>query len=397
MELKDALAKAGQILDEERVNPTLSYEIDTSSFERSPSNLAMAAAMVATISSPQQLQVGRSQRPRAVEENPRKWIFKSGNYNLLSALYSQVSSDMRSGFMRGLFRRIALSTSCAKSVRTPYPGWYELVSELPLVAEFGVRNGATHVLLSALTEAPLTPGVVIMLRQFEEMVALNFTVFSEAEFDQLKDSVLTLNKNSKLKPSHPQAEQTWAGKTIRLSGLFNELVASSNGIIEQCRKAKYFYLKQSLLQGLNIEINQDKDAVQSQLKTLGFSGLLAGSLDEAERLYLDGGNAFNLKASMGHLRSFLENLHKETFAAAHAKFGGNLPSSWGDGVNYLRDMKVLSTKEQQFVINLYAIISDQAVHALVAERQYARLFRNVVIEYALLFLWRLEALGVTRQ
>ena len=31
-----------------------------------------------------------------------------------------------------------------------------------------------------------------------------------------------------------------------------------------------------------------------------------------------------------------------------------------------------------------------------AEREYARLFRNVVIEYALLFLRKLEKLGLTR-
>ncbi len=148
------------------------------------------------------------------------------------------------------------------------------------------------------------------------------------------------------------------------------------------------------MEGLNIEINQDRDAVQAHLRGLGFSTPLAKSLDEVERLYLDRANAFNLKASMTHLRSFLENLHKETFPAVYTKHGGKLPSIWGEGVNYLRDNGVLSTKEQQFVISLYAAISDEAVHPLIADRQYARLFRNVVIEYALLFLWKLEKLGL---
>src|ERR1039457_2103360 len=118
------------------------------------------------------------------------------------------------------------------------------------------------------------------------------------------------------------------------------------------------------------------------------------SLDEAERNYHGAGDAFSLKNSMGHLRSSLEGLNTEAFPILIARFGGSIPATWGKGLAFLRIQAVLSPPEERFVADLYTIISDEAVHSLATERGYARLCRNVVIEYALLFLWKLEKLGV---
>jgi hypothetical protein len=62
-------------------------------------------------------------------------------------------------------------------------------------------------------------------------------------------------------------------------------------------------------------------------------------------------------------------------------------------LTYLRVNDFLSRQEEQLVAGLHAVISDEAVHPLIARREYARLARNVVIEYALLFLRKLEELG----
>jgi hypothetical protein len=53
---------------------------------------------------------------------------------------------------------------------------------------------------------------------------------------------------------------------------------------------------------------------------------------------------------------------------------------------------MFSVAEEQFAVSLFRLISDEGVHPLVAEREYARLARNVVIEYALLFFRKLEKL-----
>ena len=160
------------------------------------------------------------------------------------------------------------------------------------------------------------------------------------------------------------------------------------------QKGSIFLFQRISDEGLNIEINQDKEAVQGYLSGFRFTATLGKSLDEAERNYHGAGDAFSPKNSMGHLRSFLEGLNTEAFPILIARFGGSIPATWGKGLAFLRHNAVLSPPEERFVADLYIIISDEAVHSLATERGYARLFRNVVIEYALLFLWKLEKLGV---
>jgi hypothetical protein len=391
IESAGAVFQALQILDEERVNPTIEYEFDSKRLS-GPTQLHQTVELIAVVTAPQRLAASRAARPRKVEEDPSRWRFKSQNYNLLTALYSRVRNDVKPGFIEALLGQLSPPTSCTPARSGTHLVTHGLSSCLPLVAEFCARNGASQALINAVAWAELTPGFFLMLKELEELIAFNFTVFSDAEYSALSsrlDCVL-----AKTPPPQLPATGTWGGTTILLATLFAEVRELAVGIKEQCRKARYFYLKQSLTENFNAEINQDKDAVQAHLKSLGFSDQLVKALDEAERLYLDGASNFVLKASMGHLRSFLENLHSEAFPAVQSKVGGSLPTRWGEGLVYLRDNGVLSKKEEQFAAALYAIISDEAVHSLVAEHQYARLFRNVVIEYALLVLWKLDKLGL---
>ena len=74
----------------------------------------------------------------------------------------------------------------------------------------------------------------------------------------------------------------------------------------------------------------------------------------------------------------------------HSKRGGILPTTWGQCIAYLTTEKLLTKSEGEFVTSLYRLISDMGVHPLVAEREHARLMRNMNIEYGLLFLTRLD-------
>src|SRR5207237_3972885 len=84
---------------------------------------------------------------------------------------------------------------------------------------------------------------------------------------------------------------------VSATGLCIEVEAASKAIAEQCRKARYLYLKGSLLEGLNLEVNQDKIAVEQYIQWYGFPHTLVKSLNEAERLYRDGATPFDFKAS----------------------------------------------------------------------------------------------------
>ena len=404
MQLKEALAKAGQILDQERAAPTVSYAFDDkAAAAKYTGQYAGSIQIFAAMTGDTRLASIRLGRPRQVQEDPQVWNFKSVNCNLLCALYAQIATDLRPAFVKGILERMA-EGGCAVSQGNYFcKCWRSFVSDLPLIAEFCVRNGSTEAFLGVLPKIKPSPGKAVLLQYLEDMVALNFTVFSDAEYVQLelRASGLRDAYNQKFYQSREaesrgerRAKQYWEGTMVPSIFLWQELRDGAVNLMEESRKARYFYLKGSLLEGLNIEINQDREAVQSYLRQLGFTETLAKSLDEAERLYREGGSAFDMKASMGHLRSFLEGLHNSAFPLLLSKYGGTTPPKWGAGLTYLRENCVLSKAEEQFAASLYTISSDQAVHPLMAEREYARLIRNVVIEYALLILSKLERLGL---
>ena len=61
---------------------------------------------------------------------------------------------------------------------------------------------------------------------------------------------------------------------------------------------------------------------------------------------------------------------------------------------YLVDNGVLTKPEELFAARFYTLISDAGVHPLIAEPEYARLMRNMSIEYGLLLLSKLDRFGL---
>lgn len=402
MEFRNALDQANRILDEERRSPTVSYEPGEST-AKPTTDPALEVMRVLSeglrgMSAVTELQQARQQRPREVLEETRKYSFKSLNYNLLCALSAQLEERDRKFFIISLSSRVGMEPACGPAKSAAFPAWNGLVSELPLVAEFMFRNGAKEEFLRTVAEADPLPGHVLLMRHLEEMISLNFSLFTDAEYDSVAASVKNFMRiaNDRLDKYSKGSQVFGRGNLshINVMELFRELQASGAAILEQCRKAQYLYLKGSLLEGLNLEINQDRDVVQSYLVQLGFSKNLIESLNVAEQLYRSSGTVFDLKSCIGHLRSFLENLKKEAMLGAVAKYGGNPPKTWGEGLIYLRQYRVLTKAEEGFAAGLYTLMSDEAVHPLFADREYARLARNMVIEYGLLFLRKLEKLGL---
>jgi len=67
--------------------------------------------------------------------------------------------------------------------------WQRCSSELPLVAEFLVRRGDKQSFILALSKAASSPGLTLLLVQIEEMIALNFTLFTDEEYTQLPTAI----------------------------------------------------------------------------------------------------------------------------------------------------------------------------------------------------------------
>jgi hypothetical protein len=382
MDLHDAIQKAGQILDQERISPTVGYELATTD-----RTLSVLSVVVGPLTE-------RGTQFRAVQEHADRYQFKSLNFDLLSALFDQVPAQSRQEWLAPLRARF-LSTHPYRHTSSEVLGsgkWQRTSSELPLIAEFLVRRGQTILFISTLAEAAPSPGLTLLLIQLAEMIALNFTLFTDEEYTLFPKAIASIRKAIVELGKRPKPISTIESNVIY--HVREELPEFCDSVLEACRKARYLYVKGSLLPGMNLEVNQDKTTVRTFLEKLGFPQLLAESLEEAERLYRTTASPFELKSSMGHLRSFLEQLHVQACTAAHKKFGGQVPAKWGEALKYLREHNILTMKEEQFAIQFYALMSDTSVHPLVAEREYARLMRNMSIEYGLLLLTKLDKLGL---
>jgi hypothetical protein len=384
VELSEALHKANQILVEERSSPTVQYSLRLKDGKPTDS-LGQFADAVAILREPELLKFVRSHRPRDIVENPNRWAFQSVNYNLLCALLSQLPGDSRAAFLAAVLGRLATPPGCAKAKKDVQPSWNGLVSEFPLVAEFCVRNGATDLFLRSLGEAKLILGHAVLLRHIEDMIALNFTVLTERDYGSL-DTAMTTLRYTAVKALIASEKDPPGSETRTLCG---ELIRASEGISEECRKAQYLYLKGALLEGLNLEVNQDKVSVESYLKAQGFSDVLIECLNRADRLYHGASSGFDFKSAMGHLRSFMEKLHSEGLTRFNVPAASSDAIRWGDGLERLQQQGLLTKAEKGYAAALFTLLSDEGVHPIMAEKEYARLARNVVIEYALLFLRKL--------
>lgn len=379
MQIQEAVAKAEQILDEERLYPTVRYTTDAP--------VLNAAAGIAQAFSE------RGKHPRTVQPYPEKFIFRSTNFDLMCALLDQVQEADRNSVLKAVISRISNEAAYHDRSQAVLGAGTSsrCSSELPLVVELAVRRGIKPVFIRALAGAAPSPGLTLLLLQLEEMIAFNFTLFTVEDYAQLRMEIGRLKKTIGALEKEPSPRS--AVKSNTRHAVCREVPPLCESISEGCRKAEFLYLKGSLSRGMNLEVNQDKGSVRGFLEKLGFTPLLVQSLDEAERLYRENATPFDLKSSLGHLRSFLEQLHIQACAAARAKFGGSSPTRWGEALKYLQDNGVYTKAEESFVATFYTLLSDTGVHPLIAEPEYMRLMRIISIEYGLLLLTKLDKLS----
>lgn len=405
MDLKEALDKAGRVFAEEQVQPTLAYIYQSDKLpshqwakQFDPSFKGWTASMIAFNG----LLEERRVRPRYVYEDPKLFAFVSTNFDLLIKIFSQVSEGDRPAFISALLRWVRKPIAALHAKGTPaFPSFRGQQSLLGLLAEFCIRTGHQRKLLAATAEPILpTASLAIMLKQIEEMIALNFNLFSDNDLVSIPSDLSQLYKIAE--------RQTYSARGPRngpkvqnphfmqgYTEIGNEIVESIKGITEECRKARYFYLKGALQELPNLEIESDKLRVEGFLVKLGFSITMVQALNAAESDYKSTATAFELKNCLGHLRSFLEHLHRESAKSISTAMSQPLTRDrWGDATLFLRQQGYISEQHEKFVASLYTLLSDESVHPLTTDREYARLLRNVVIEYGVMFLSVLEKRGV---
>jgi hypothetical protein len=183
MNIPEAVATAEQILDEERIFPTVVYGL---------------ASPAVNSAAPTVMALGqRVARRRDIQERPENFIFRSTNFDLLGALLDQVPQQDKSAVLVASLSRISSRESYRDTLNeiSRAGQWRRCSSELPLVAEFNVRRGDKQSFIATLKNAALSPGLTLLLVQLGEMIALNFTLFTDEEYWQIETAVKSIGEN----------------------------------------------------------------------------------------------------------------------------------------------------------------------------------------------------------
>lgn len=346
-----------------------------------------------------ELQKHRKEHPRSILESPGRYKLWSRNYDLLCVLDSRLDAAKRPALMQHILRRLQTPPASAPNRTDFHSVWLSLSSELPLTVEFVVRHGSKAEFLHLLGELEVLPANIFVLKQLEEIICLDFRTFTAGEYlilsvavDQITQKARAARQTDGLRVAKTQLPVH--RELYEVKYFFDGIIATAKNVKEQCRKAGYLLLRAELEHGLNLEVNQDKQVIESYLSRSGFSPPLVEALNHVEQLYTSRASGFDLKGCIGQLRSFLENLIKGVIPTVEAKFGDSAGHTWGMHLNYLFKRGVLSKAEEEFAAAFYRLMSDEAVHPLFAEQEYARLARNMTIEFGLLFLRKLEKMNL---
>jgi len=259
MDIAQAIEMANSILDEERVLPTVEYTdpiADHIEVLKRTGNQAAAISVEAARALKGREQFGntlhlnlnseRGERPRPVHESPYDYVFKSVNFKLLLTLYKQLQDPDRHKFISALLARVPSVTASVRQKFPHFPCYNHQMSELPLVTEFCIRIGHANELFAAINGVNRpTVGIVLLLLQLEETIALNFNLISDQQLAAIPaglktvydmcEKTITASRIMRVKNplSYSQARQEADGQA-------NEMMKSIKGIDEECRKGAIF-------------------------------------------------------------------------------------------------------------------------------------------------------------
>lgn len=138
---------------------------------------------------------------------------------------------------------------------------------------------------------------------------------------------------------------------------------------------------------------RDVSEVKRQVSFYSFDLELNELLDKVEA-NLGSGDAFDQAAMLKHLRSFFEKLHAHVAIKLHERkpeTRNNTPLDMCQQVIDHLQLKDVVTENMRLLGRaIYGMLSEEGVHALKSEREYVRLCRNLVAEYALVLFFELE-------
>lgn len=175
------------------------------------------------------------------------------------------------------------------------------------------------------------------------------------------------------------------GKILRLLPVIEALINN----IQHSRLAK------ELLENINWEINQDLEAVKIEINKYGLEPGLAEVLEKLDDAIIQGKDKFDFKQCIELSRTFQEHLIQQIVSKIQHKTSityKGAPRIFTQWLEYLKrsDIAFLSDKEYQLGKSMYDFASETGTHSLGSKIEAARIIKNILIEYALYLLKKLE-------
>ncbi len=339
MTLLEAAQKAQQILDAERSAPTLLY--------MSPAPFLTSAVMAASYLSQ------RGRHPRPVSEEAGHFYLESRNFKLLKSIMDEVDPSDRPNFFTKLEQRLS-EPNAFKVIGKDVLGsgsTNRTISELPLLAEFLIRSGDGTGFLKSLENAPLRPGLTRLLLQLEEMIALDYTLFSDDEYDLLESFLSRTNLRFQELRKQPSKSSTLESNYHY--HVCREGPVLCDSIAEQCHRAKYLRLAGSVasrdagrLEGVeSLQPNREDenfDALAGQVRSA-----IEGGTPE---LGLDRLHTFALK--------FIRTLHERHFGKPSRR-DATANSLLGEFANDIRQKQLIQSRMASEILKSSARVLDE--------------------------------------
>lgn len=142
------------------------------------------------------------------------------------------------------------------------------------------------------------------------------------------------------------------------------------------------------------DLNTDVQTVRAKISAYSFGDDLNSLLQKVDDEMADDGDPFDQAAILKHLRTFFEKLHEQAGTKLRTERPETVDQtplgSCGQALDFLRRKDVLTGKMVDLGKALYGVLSNEGVHAIKSEREYVRLCRNMVVEYALALFFELD-------
>jgi len=144
------------------------------------------------------------------------------------------------------------------------------------------------------------------------------------------------------------------------------------------------------------ELNKDVVEVKRRISQYNFHAELSELMSKVDDELAVGGDKFDQAATIKHLRTFFEKMHRQigetVWTRKPATQDNTDLTKCGHALDFLKKaaVNILSDDLHKLGKALYGMLSNAGVHAASSEREYVRLCRNMVTEYALIVFFEVE-------